>query len=191
MSERSVRGYMFFGAGKYLDETYDVATRARILEATSPRVRSVMAKVDNVTWYPREDISEMLGAIAAHHRKDGTEREALERVGRCIGETATNTFLKLIMKILTPSLFMSKLPDFWKRDHRFGALTPSLFDTTQRRVLVSLTDVEGYDYIGPVAEGFIGFALNGVFNYKNVRCKYDWDFNNPGPASIDYEYTWD
>lgn len=191
MSERSVRGYMFFGTGKYLETAYDDATRAVILDAMSPRVRGLMAKVDNVTWYPREDISEVLGTIAAyHHQKDGKEREALEGIGSCICETATNTFLKLIMRILTPSLFQSKLPDFWRRDHKFGALTPSLFDTNQRRMLVSLTDVEGYDYIGPVAQGFMRFALNGVFNYANVRCKYDWDIKNPGPASIDYEFTW-
>lgn len=183
---------MFFGACKYLDKRYDDATRAGILGALRPHVRDLMGKVDNVTWYPRQDISEVLGAIAAHHhQKDGTEREALEGVGSCIGETATNTFLKLIMRILTPSLFTSKLPDFWRRDHRFGALTPSLFDTTGRRMLVSLTDVEGYDYIGPVAEGFLRFALDGVFKYQNVRCKYDWDIKNPGPASIDYEFTWD
>ena len=192
MSERTVRGYMFFGAGKYLEKTYDDATRAAVCERMSPRVRTLMERVDNVTWYPMEDIKEVLGAIAAyHHRTDGKAREALQDVGSCICETATNTFLKLIMKVLTPSLFTAKLPDFWRRDHKFGALAPHLFDAKQRRMTISLIDVERYDYIGPVAEGFIRFALNGVFNYKNVRSKYDWTLDNPGPASIDYEFTWD
>ena len=56
---------------------------------------------------------------------------------------------------------------------------------------ISLVDVERYDYIGPVAEGFIRFALDGVFSFKNVRSTYEWSLDNPGPASVDYEFTWD
>lgn len=183
---------MIFSTVKYLERTYDDATRAKISERISPRVRGIMENINTVAWYPVADLSEIFGAIARHHEEaDGKARDALVDVGRTIGETATTTFLKLIMKLLTPALFKAKLPNFWSRDHRIGTLSASLFDTNQRRLVVTLKDVGGYDFIGPVGAGFLAFALDGVFKYKNPRATFDFSMADPGPKDVGYDVTWD
>lgn len=177
---------------QYLDKAYDDAARASIYDGISPRLRALLAKIDNVGWYPKTEASELFAAIANHHlRTGGNVRETLENVGVSISETAMNTFLKLILKLLTPALFKAKASDFWRRDHNFGILEISKLDTDEREMEVALKEVDGYDYIGPVGLGFIRFALEDVFKFKNVRATYDWSIDNPGPPVVEYKLTWD
>lgn len=191
MSERTSRGYMVQSVTTYIESAYDDDDRRQILERIDPTVRGMMQKVDKVAWYPVEDVAKIFGAIAAHHQStDGKIRPALERVGRSIAETATTTFLKLVLRILTPALFTAKMPDFWRRDNRCGNLRAVRFDATDKKLVAVLDDIGGYDFIAPVAAGFLVFALEHL-GYKNVRAAFDWAFDAPGPDSVTYELTWD
>lgn len=189
--ERTSRGYLFQSAAAHLEKAYDAEARDRILGSLSPRVRDTMRDVKTAGWYPIEDVSEVFGAIARHHQAtDGRVREALTDVGRAIAEMATNSFLKLVLRVLTPKMFVSKLPALWERDHRCGRLSGLTFEDDKKRIVVQLEDVKGYDFIGPVAPGFAFFALEDVFGYQGVQVAYDWSMDDPGPANIRYDFTW-
>lgn len=191
MSERTSRGYMVQSATSYIDSAYEDDDRRQILERIPPAVRGMMQNVDKVAWYPVQDVAKIFGAIAAHHHStDGKVRQALENVGRSIAETATTTFLKLVLRILTPALFTAKMPDFWRRDNRCGNLRAISFNAGDKKLVAVLDDVGGYDFIAPVAAGFLIFALEHL-GYKDVRVAFDWALDNPGPDTITYELTWD
>jgi len=191
MSERTSRGYMVQSVTDYIGTSYDESERRQILERIDPGIRHMMQNVNPITWYPVEDVAKIFAAIAAHHQAtDGKVREALENVGRKIATTATTTFLKLVLRILTPALFASKMPHFWSRDNRCGTLRALEFEAKENRLVAVLEDVGGYDFIGAVTPGFIFFALEHLGN-KNVRAAYDWTIENPGPDSLTYVVTWD
>jgi hypothetical protein len=191
MSERTARGYMVQSTVAYIEKSYDEASRKRIYESIDPRVREVMRSATQIAWYPVQDLAVMFRAIAAHHqRTDGKVREALVGVGRSIGETATSTFLKIVLRILTPARFASKMPDFWQRDHRCGSLSAPTCEPENRRIVAVLKDVEGYDCIGPVAAGFVLFAFEHL-GLKNVRVSFDWTLEDAGPSEVAYTFTWE
>lgn len=174
----------------FIEKTYEPSVRERMLADVSPRVRDVLANLNTVAWYPVPDVAELFRVIAEHHqRTDGKLRESLENVGRSICEAATTTFLKLILKILTPSLFASKMSGFWERDHRCGTLKAVDFDPKSARMKVVLSGVKGYDYIGPVAPGFVLQALE-LLGLHDVRVSYDWTVEDLSPDEIEYLFTW-
>lgn len=191
MSERTSRGYMVQSTISFIDKTYDPEARAKINAFVPERVRQAFANLNKVGWYPVEDVAELYRAIALYHREtDGNELKALENVGRSIAETATNTFLKLILRVLTPGLFASKMGDFWQRDNRCGTLQCIKYEPGENRMIVTLTGVKGYDFIGPVAPGFILFAFKAL-GFKDGRVSFPWDPANPGPDAFEYDFRWD
>jgi hypothetical protein len=194
MSEQLVRGYMIFSTRTYLEKTYDADTRVKILEKITPEARNVITSVDSITWYPIDPLCQMLREIALHHqRSDGKVREALSDIGWNIAEMATNTFLKIVMKVIGPSpaMFQAKLPTLWTRDHQFGVLKAHVFDTNTKVMKTSLTDIAGYDFIGPVGAGYHRYALENVFKFKNARINFDWKIEEPGPRDVHFACTWD
>lgn len=189
-TERTSRGYMITSSVAYIEKAYDRATQEKILNSMPERIRSLIANVDKVGWYPVEDVAEIFRAVANHHHAtDGRVLEALEGVGRSIGETATNTFLKLVLKLLTPSLFASKMGRFWPRDNRCGTLKCTEFNEAEKLIRAELTGMTGYDFIGPVVAGFLLYTLEGL-GLKSSSVTYPWNFEVPGPDAIVYEYRW-
>ena len=191
MSERTSRGYMVQSVARYIDGTYDDEARRQILGRIDPDVRRMMESVNPVAWYPVQDVAKIFAAIAGHHEAtDGNPRQALENVGRSIAEMATTMFLKLVLRILTPALFASKLPQFWSRDNRCGTLRTVEFESGKKRLVATLDDVGDFDFIGAVAPGFLLFALEHL-GYKNVRVDYEWTPESARANSFRYELTWD
>lgn len=188
---RTCRGYMIHSAASFIEKAYEPATRKQIYDRVPPHIRELFAFVNNFDWYPAEDAASIFRAIAKHHREgDGNIVRALEAVGREIAETASTTSLRLLFRLMTPSLFAKKAPELWARNSRFGELTVTSFDGAARKMGITLRGVEGFDFIGLVAAGFVLFALEAV-GCKSPRATFDFDLEHPAPSSIPYELTWD
>ncbi|MBX3229281.1 MAG: hypothetical protein KIT84_18330 [Labilithrix sp.] len=182
---------MIHSAASYIEKAYEPATRKRIYDRISPRVRELFAFVNKFEWYPVDDAAEIFRAIAAHHREsDGKIAAALEGVGRQIAETASTTSLKLLFRLMTPALFAKKASDLWERNSRCGELAVPSFEAANRKMSMKLTDVEGFDFIGLVASGFVLYALEAV-GCKNPRASFVFDEGSPAPSALAYELTWE
>lgn len=180
---------MIHSAASYIEKAYDPPTRKQIYERIPPRVRELFAFVNKFEWYPCEDAAAVFRAIAEHHAKeDGKVELALEGVGREIAETASTTSLRLLFRLMTPSLFAKKASDLWER-YSCGRLAVSSFDAGTHRMSVSLEDVEEFDFVGLVAAGFVLFALEAV-GCEQPRASFAFDAARPAPDSVDYELTW-
>lgn len=187
----TARGYMLTASHAFIGNTYDEATSKKIETSIDPRVREAIRNAEKAAWYPVSDVAEIFRAIAVHHdQTDGKSRAALESVGRAIGDMATNSFLKFILRVLSTSMFASKMPDFWRRDHRIGDLAAENYDPAHKRMLVTLRGVKGYDYIGPVAPGFVLYAFERL-GATNVRVDYEWSPTQPAGDAFAYTFTWD
>src|SRR5258707_4380639 len=118
MSENLTRGYTMLGTLSFIDKNYDNATRERLYRTLSPNVRGSIGTYKPVEWYDRIHFVELLRGIASLQGTETGAYKELVRCGQSVAEMATNTFLKLLMKILTPTLFAQKIPDIWLRDNR-------------------------------------------------------------------------
>lgn len=192
MSEKpTVRGYMVLSPLTHLRSFYD-AKNAAAIEARIPAdIRAALPQVTDVGWYPREYAVAIYSAIADHHRHgDGKVSQAIFDMGHGIATRALETFLKLVIKVMTPEVFVRKIPDVWLRDHKGGFMKTDTSDVANNHVVFNLQEVGGYNYIGGSLPGFQTATLTAL-GCKGLRYECDWTPENPGPESVTCHFHWD
>jgi hypothetical protein len=184
-----IRGYSLRQTARYLETKFDPDTRKRVIDAMPAGSRSMLSSFDAAEWYPREHSSVLFRAIAAARGGEDAYQD-LVNCGEFIASEATNTFLRLLMRIMTPTLFAKKVPEFWKRDHRGGHFEVDVSRADDGRIGMKLVDVEDYDHIGIVSIGWIQFGMTAL-GKKGVTIKQDgWSLGSPRPKSVSYEVNW-
>jgi hypothetical protein len=190
MTENVCRGSMIHSTASHIEKAYDPATRKSIYDRVNPRVRELLASIERIDWYPVDDLAEIFRAIASHHREtDGKQLLALERVGRSIAETATTTSLRLLFRLMTPTLFAAKAASLWERNSRGCVLSVASYQRDKREMRVKLTGARGYDHIGAVAPGFILFALE-TMGCKDARVSFDPSDDSKARDEFLYDFAW-
>ncbi len=99
------------------------------------------------------------------------------------------SFLRLLMKLMTPKLFAQKVSNIWERDHRSGRLDGDSSDIANKHLVFRLTDVGGYDFLGAGLNGFMCAALEAC-GCKITRQECDWTLANPGPEKVTGHVWW-
>lgn len=190
MSAPMIRGYSLQQTAKYLDTKFDPEDRRRVLDGLPATVRNLMGAFEPAEWYPRDHSAALFRAIAAVRNDNQGSYEDLVACGEFIASEATNTFLKLLMRIMSPTLFAKKVPEFWKRDQQGGYFEADVSRASDSVIKMKLVDVETYDHIGIVSIGWIQFGMKAL-GKKNVRIdQTGWALDRPGPREIGYEVTW-
>ena len=137
----------------------------------------------------RDKLVRIYHAIADIHAND--ERavyDDLVRCGAAMGGFATGTFLKLLLKVLTPRLFARKFPDLWARDHQRGRI--EIVSVEDNSMVMRFKDMEGYDHFAPVAAGFGGVSLRGM-GVKDLEMKVEpWSLAQPTAQEVFIHATW-
>lgn len=191
-TEFQVRGYMVVNAGKFLvDKAKELGGEQggrRALERLSPETRATLEASKPAGWYPVHTISEVFGEIAGLANGDvNRARELLVQAGAFNAKEATNTFLKLLMRMLSPPLFARKLPDFWRRDCTRGRLE---VDVTGRRLFCRFYEMEGFDHVVAGTAGFASFALEAMGkSVENVALE-GWGLDMPWSEGASMELVW-
>jgi hypothetical protein len=186
-----MRGYTMMGCMAYIDEHYDEPTRKRIYDGLSPEVRGQMTTYKRVDWYPRIHLVEFMRGIASVQGGDQAKAfEELVSCGESVARDAATTFLRLLMKILTPVLFAKKIPDIWERDSKGGKMVADASRVDERVMVMRLTDVEAFDHVGPLACGWIRFAMTAMGKKGVVVTAAEWSLATPGPRDLTLTVTW-
>src|SRR5579863_3690307 len=123
MEERKIKAYGFNATLEFIDKNYDEETRKRIVAALTPAARDFIAVAKKTQWAPPTFSSELWTGIVKEQEAKKDAYEQLVKVGRYQGAYATNTYLKLLMKMLTMKMFAKKFSDIWARDANFGKVT--------------------------------------------------------------------
>src|SRR5262245_17702116 len=119
MTTPTLRGYTLNQTVAFIRSGYyDAATTERIMDQLPNEVTLALEKIKPAEWYPREYLIAMLRGIVNVKNDETKSYEDLVNYGLYVSNEATNTFLKILMKMLSPALFMRKVPEFWQRDHR-------------------------------------------------------------------------
>ena len=183
------RGYSMLASWKYVDSTYDATTKQAIVDQLSPEVQQALGTYKEIEFYPVQHWSEILRGIATVVGKtDAKAEQELVACGTFIATEATNTFLRLLMRVLTPNLFAKKIPSLWTRDNTAGSFSVDLSAADAGRYTFKLTGVDGYPYCGPVAMGWIAFAMKSMgCRTKSLKLSSSWSLANPGPNELSIE----
>lgn len=184
--EPMIKGYAVRDVAQHILETPDLSrgVDARVRELASGAARTL----DATTWVPRRDMVALLGGIVAVYPDDDAARAALVTAGRKVCESATATFLRLLIKVLNPKMFANKFPELFKRDHQGGYI--QMREVTDTALLMQLRDVEGFDHAGPFMAGWIGFALEALGLRLAELTATPWSRAEPGPRCVDFAARW-
>lgn len=190
MTEPMMRGLVLVGFREYLQRHVDGATRDRLRESFSPHLKAAFDDPVTSRWYPRDLFVELNRGVASLYTTETGVRDGLTRAGHCIADVASGTFLKLLLKMLTPGLFARKFTDFWAHDNRGGRIEVDTSKLAAQEVQFYIKDIEGFDHVGPVGRGYIQFAM-GAITKKEVQVDIGgWSLATPGPAEVHYQVRW-
>lgn len=185
--EPMIKGYAVRHVANHILATPELASR--VDEPTHKLARDLAKRAEPSEWMPRREMVTLLRGIAAAHDTDARARASLVEAGRVVGENATNTFLRLLMKMLTPRMFAAKLPDLFKRDHQGGGRI-EIHRLEERSIHLQIQDIGGFDHMGPLSEGWFGSALAAMGLALTSVSTTPWSRDAPGPERVDFRAEW-
>lgn len=189
MSSIQVRGYAILTALKFVD-TLTPAEKERVLASLGPQGYDRLKDRKAIEWYPSADLSDIFEGLA--RLADGDSEKALDRfvkLGQFVGTAATNTFLRLFMRIMTPNLFASRLPNLFERDHK-GAGKLVVTTAEEGRLVCAFTGVKGFNHVTAVGAGWVAFGLEAMGKTVTERKCHGWSLEDPGPEEVVVEVRW-
>jgi hypothetical protein len=184
-----IKGHMVHYTGRYITEDPVISQRVppELLEKISNQRTEFQAK----DWRPREELTSLWAAIAkaVEPSTEAAVYDALVRCGEMVGGYATNTFFRLLLKVLTPRMFASRFSEFYKRDHQVGE--GIVEEIGSKHVVLLARDIKGYDHFGPTTVGWalVPFRGMGLQNVK-MTC-HPWSLAEPGPEQVRFKINWD
>lgn len=187
MGDAKLRGYTLANAAVYLRQTGD-GEGQRAFDRLPAATREACNNAKSAEWYSVTHMSDICGAVASLGGGDDERaKDQLIQCGRHIAREATNTFLRLLMRMLTPERFAGKLPDFWKRDCTGGRL---VVDVTERTLTVRVHDIPEWNHVLITSIGYAGFALEAMGKtLESTRVK-DWSLATPYVDGASFQITW-
>jgi hypothetical protein len=170
LSERLVRGFVIMSAVSYIEQRMEPGARTRSLAALPPDLREAIRGMQRNGWYPAVQCQEAYRAVSMAWESPPERYEELTKCGRSIAQDATNTFLRLLIRFLTPAVFARKFGDFWRKDHNFGNVENDPTHKGSNSLVLNMSGVEGYEFIAPVARGWMSMAFEAI-GKKGVSVK--------------------
>jgi len=151
----------------------------------SQELRSALPGVKAGSWYPVEYFAELLRGLYQLHKNPEEGGRAIRECGRFIGGDAAGTFLRLLIKILTPAIFASKFPDFWNKYHNFGNSHADLTHIAENRFVLF---AEGYDHVHHIGAGWIDYVFDAFG--KKVSVTTNAKVGDVSVPTVRWEVNW-
>ena len=190
MPEPMIRGHVIIHTASFLRTQSDHSRSQAIESELSAPVRSALEHLAPAKWYPRQFQVELLNALAAVRGHGDATYGELMRCGA--GMVAVdNEFFRLLMKVLTPELFIKKLAKFWQRDHRHsGSFELKSLEGGGVGGRLQMRDVAGYDHAAILWLGWLKRMLEVISGRHSEVRQSGWSWSNPAPSEIIYEVKW-
>jgi hypothetical protein len=165
--EKKIRGSSLLGIVGYIHGGLDATARKRVLEKL-PANKVDLKQIAPNDLYPIEEHNLLVQAIASSFDNPEKRYDAFIACGGQIAADAINSFLRLLIKFLKPSIFARKYGDFFRRSHTFGSCQAK--DIGPHSFVLEMSGVEGYEYVAPISLGFVLHTL-GAMGCENVVAK--------------------
>ena len=191
MATGFLRGYSISQTAVFIEKHFDAETSKRLKNDLPADVKVAIQSLKPADWYPREYEVALLRAIASVKNNDAGSYEDLIACGEFVASEATNTFLKILMKMLTPTMFVKKVPEFYDRDNKNnGRFEVDVSRAGEGRIDMVLIGADGFDHMPITSMGWVTFGLKAM-GKRTVQCKQTgWGLATPSPHEVKYEVTW-
>jgi hypothetical protein len=191
VNDKKVRGACIIAFAQYIDERLPPAQREAVMRLVPSEILATRSQLKGNEFYPIEYFNAYMRAIVTTVDDSEQAYKLAIEAGRYIANDAINTFLRLLVKFLSPALFARKFGDFFRKDHNFGSVETDLSDIDKKRYVLIMSGVEGYEHIGASAMGWMIHTLTAM-GCKNINVKETLS-PPPGPQNVDkyrFEVTW-
>ncbi len=186
-----LKGYNILSAVEYLKQTYSPEQYERALATLSEDVRDALPGVKQFEFYPRRYFGEIVAATAGLHEEEDDRHAALASLGENIARGATNTFLRLLMRMMTPRIFANKAQTIWSKDHRGGIIEADTSKLDQNEMVVTIGELEGFKHMNAISLGWMRFGFTAM-GCKNVRAELvEGGLEQISPPKIAIRVNWD
>ncbi len=173
------------GTARYALNDLEPALRDR-LKASFPELARSLDEIKKDDWYPLGRLVELLSAIDGVHADPEAGLAAIKTCGRHIAEEGASTYLKLVMKVITPRLFVRQFPTLWKRYHDFGELSVDTSKVDANKAVLTMTPYPG---VRGLCSGWIEYAFT-LFKTR-VDIQSSWPWRGPMPRDLELRLSWD
>lgn len=156
----------------YLNERLSANQRDAVYALLSDSLKAKLRYVDSSEWYPIEDQAELLTALAKVMDSEEAAEAKFRELGEYLFNAALGTFMRLVLRVLTPPMFLKKTSDIWPRMFSFGTFEADSSSMQDGKAIMIMRDVGGFPGVGGVSAGFIEAAMKAM-NYGNVSVTYE------------------
>ncbi len=189
MTQPMIRAFSVHRELEFIDQHFDEADRERVKAQIPSELQEEIGRLSKVDWCPIDHSSTVLRAIAsAKNEPKGAYQDIIE-CGKFLSVEATNTFYKLLLKVVTPAIMLNKLDTFWAKDFKNAGRWEVQIEESGNVARMKLSGVADMDHIAPLSEGFLIYLIEAMGH--DVTCEVDgWSFEAPGPETISYTIRW-
>lgn len=187
MEDRKIKGSYVQVMNTYAGQNFAPPQRDRVLAALSPDVRAMFPQAKRSEWYPIQYAEEFMQGIETVHGDVKKAEEDAVKLGMKIAEEAVGTFLKLLLKVLTPTMFVRQFPEFWRRYHNFGSLRYDLERISEKRVIMW---VPGYNYLHGIGAGWVKGAFQ-AFSRSAVTVGWNVPEGQRMVPEVQWDVSWE
>jgi hypothetical protein len=183
-----IRGHVIAHTVRFARTHLDATASLRLQTQLSGELKGVLGEIVPAHWYPRRHQVELLRALG---EVCGGADAAYVDLVLCGSSLAAvdNPFMSLLLRVMTPDLFVTKLPLFWQRDHQSsGVMTLKSLEGNRGRLVVS--DIAGYDHAAVLWLGWIKQVLSRLSAGGAEVDQAGWTSAHPGPHEVTYEMSW-
>jgi hypothetical protein len=185
--ERLVKGVHILPFCDFIHERYDDKRQRLIYDTIRPETLQMTKTIKRDEWRPAELVADLNAAIYSTSPSQQAGYDDIVAAGAASADYAAGTYVRLLIKLMTPKIMASKWPDIWKKSHNFGVMKPRL--EGDRMLKLALTDVAGYTHIAPCAVGFLSFSLHAMGLPEAKVVQFDRDAS-PNSDHYEFEITW-
>jgi len=190
MTEPMIRGHVIAHTARFAREHIELASPYGFAGGVTPELNATLETIATAGWYPRRYEVELLEALAHARGRTDDARRDLQRCGSALA-AMDNQFMSLLMRLMTPQLFIRKLPLFWKRDHQgSGMIEIDHFVDSANQAKIRLVGIAGYDHAALLWLGWIKHVLDGLCGGRAEVSQAGWSWPQPGPGEILFDVRW-
>jgi hypothetical protein len=187
MERQNVRGIFVSATRTFAERNYTPEQVRKILAQLSPDLRSALPQIKPHDWYPLHFATDQLRGIYQCHTDPKEAVEAIVRCGMFVGDEATSTFLKLVIKMLTLSMLASKWQQFWGKYHDFGVCTADASRIAEKKFFVVAKP--GYPYVHGIGAGWLRNVFSAL-GKQNVEVTTNVPLGEVDAPEIIWTTTW-
>lgn len=188
-NDRLTKGFNVEQTLTFIDTHFSAAVRDQIVAQLSPDIRDKLSRVRAGNWYPIGDLVALLDAMAHIAATEAEADRTSRALGRHLSDAATGTFMRLLLKVMTPPVFLKKMPDIWPRMFSFGTFDVDPSGFKEKRASMIMRGVDGFEHVAPVSAGWIE-GVHAAMGCGGVDVRYTRLETEPDGSAFRFEVKW-